>query len=155
MNDPMIIRRLCALTPVLRRTALRHTGCPHAAEDLAQDTILKLLQRLRTGPEPENLRAYALTTVRNLARSRWRHLLPTDPLTEDVAITLPDAPGRIDLAELRDAITHLPPQQARLMALVAEGETSPAILARRTGQPLGTVMSRLSRARAALKEATT
>ena len=56
---------------------------------------------------------------------------------------------------LRDSeITHLPPQQARLMALVAEGETSPAVLAKQTGQPVGTVMSRLSRARAALKEAT-
>lgn len=40
------------------------------------------------------------------------------------------------------------------MTLVAEGETSPAVLAKQTGQPLGTVMSRLSRARAALKQAT-
>ncbi len=154
MNDPGLTKKICTLLPVLRRTALRLTGCPHTAEDLAQETIVKLLQRLQNGPEPDNLRAYSLTTLRNLTRSSWRRARPTEPLTDDVAITLPDAPDRIELAELRRAITHLPPQQARLMALVAEGETSPAVLARQTGQPVGTVMSRLSRARAALKEAT-
>ncbi|MEX0284412.1 MAG: RNA polymerase sigma factor [Paracoccaceae bacterium] len=154
MNDPSLTQRLCALSPVLRRSAMRMTRCPYNAEDMAQDTILKLLQRLSKGPEPENLRAYALTTLRNVARSRWRAQYPTDELTEDVAVTQPDAPSRIELAELRQAITHLPPQQARLMTLIAYGETSPAALARETGQPLGTVMSRLSRARATLRQAT-
>lgn len=154
MNDTELTKTLCAMSPNLRRAALRLTGCPHAAEDLAQETMLKMLQRLEKSPAPENLRAYALTTLRNLNRSRWRSIRPTEPLTDDIAVTLPDAPDRLHLAELRRAITHLPPQQARLMTLVAEGETSPAVLAKQTGQPLGTVMSRLSRARAALKQAT-
>lgn len=154
MNQSTETALLCALLPSLRRNALRLTGCPHLAEDMAQETLLKLLQRLRAGYVPENLSAYAMTTLSNQIRSQWRSRQPTEPLTDDVAITQPVAQSRLELAELCRAITHLPPPQARLMALVATGETSPAALARQTGQPIGTVMSRLSRARATLRQAT-
>lgn len=89
MNDTELTKTLCAMSPNLRRAALRLTGCPHAAEDLAQETMLKMLQRLEKSPAPENLRAYALTTLRNLTRSRWRSIRPTEPLTDDIAAPCP------------------------------------------------------------------
>lgn len=136
---------------LLHQRARSMVSCPQDAADLAQDTALKLWQRQCQGSCPDDLAAYAMTALRNGARSFWRSRKPWQELTEDMATTQPDAPGRIACAELRAALSRLPPSQCELMALVAEGETSPAEMARITGQPRGTVMSRLARARARLR----
>ena len=136
---------------LLHRRARALVACPHEAADLAQDTALKLWQQQRQGGDPDDLVAYAMTALRNQARSRWRARRPWQELQEDMATTPPEAPCRIACAELRAALTRLPETQSDLMALVADGETSPAELARITGQPVGTVMSRLARARASLR----
>lgn len=140
-----------ALLIALHRRARRLVACPHEAADMAQDAALKVWIRAAQGDDIDDLTAYAMTTLRNLARSRWRNRRETSELTEDMGSTPPQAMGRIACAELRAALKRLPRAQADLMALVAEGETSPADLADLTGQPLGTVMSRLARARAALR----
>ena len=145
---------ITTLLPALRRQARRITNCPHTADDLVQDTALKLLQRMRDGALPDNPRAYAAITLRNLARSRWRRMRETQELTDDMISTPPAAPDRLALAELQEAIRRLPEPQARLMRLVALGETSPKTLSQMTGQPVGTVMSRLARARATLRDRT-
>lgn len=144
----------CALIPVLRRRARRLCGCPALADDLVQDTLVRLLQRHATSAPPDNLRAYAVTVLHNLARSHWRARITTEELSEDMATTAPVAQARLELAELHAAITRLPAAQAQLMTLVLAGETSPADLSRLTGQPLGTVMSRLARARSTLRDLT-
>ena len=136
---------------LLHRRARRLRSCPHEAADLAQDTALRLLQHCRTGAQIRDPRAYALGALHNMARSQWRSRRSWVELQDDMATTLPDAPRRIACAQLCDAIADLPPEQARLIALVAAGETSPARLARITGQPPGTVMSRLARARATMR----
>jgi RNA polymerase sigma factor (sigma-70 family) len=136
---------------LLHRRARSLVASPDEAADLAQDTALKLWQQMCNGAEPDDLVAYAMTALRNQARSRWRTHRPWQELHDDMATTAPEAPGRIACAELRVALSRLPKSQGELMALVATGETSPAALARITGQPLGTVMSRLARARATLR----
>ncbi len=140
------------LQALLHKRARALIACPHEAADLAQDAALKLWQQQCRANPPDDLQAYAMTTLRNLARSRWRDRKPTQQLHEDMATTGPDAFGRIACSQLQDALTRLPKTQSDLMALVATGETSPADLARITGQPLGTVMSRLARARATLRK---
>lgn len=135
----------------LHRRARRLTSCPHEAADLAQETALKVWQRGIDGAPIDNTQAYAMTALRNLARTRWRDRKPWDELQDNTATTPPEAPRRIACAELRAAMVRLPAPQAELMHLVAEGETSPAQLARITGLPLGTVMSRLARARVTLR----
>lgn len=139
------------LLALLHRRARRLTACPDEAADMAQETALKIWQARLDGREMDNLQAYAMTALRNLAHTRWRDRKPWDELKDDMASTPPDAPRRIACAELRAAMMRLPKAQAELMALVAEGETSPAHLARLTGQPVGTVMSRLARARKTLR----
>lgn len=139
------------LADLLHRRARRLRSCPHEAADLAQETALRVWQQQQDDVRIDNLRAYALTALGNLARSRWRDRHPWEELQDDMMTTQPDAPRRIACAELCNAMTRLPPAQAHLMTLVAGGETSPAALARITGQPLGTVMSRLARARATLR----
>lgn len=141
---------LVALIPMLTRRARRLTRSASAAEDLVQDTLLSLCQRLAEGGAIDDLPAYAMRTLSNRARRAWGQAT-TDELEEDHALTQPDALIRLDCADTLAAIAHLPPPQRALMDLVVAGETSPPALARATGLPLGTVMSRLSRARARLR----
>ena len=122
------------------------------AADLAQDAALAVWRRHASGARIEDLRAYAMMALRNAARSRWRNKRDWDELEETRVPCAPDAPRRIACAEVSAALTRLPPAQAQLMHLIVEGETSPKSLARMTGLPLGTVMSRLARARAKLRK---
>lgn len=149
MTQPQI--DFATLAEVLHKRARQLRSCPQEAADLAQDAALRVWQQHRGGARIDNLRAYGLVALANLARSRWRSRTVWVELLDDTASTPPDAPRRIACAQLQAALRRLPPDQARLMALVAGGETSPARLARLTDTPLGTVMSRLARARARLR----
>jgi len=143
-------RRLVPLIPILNRRARRLARSPAEAEDLVQDTLLSLCQRLREGHRIDDLPSYAMRTLSNRARRGWR-APATDTLEDDHGITEPDALIRLDCADTLEAISALPKPQRQLMELVVAGETSPRALAQSTGLPLGTVMSRLARARARLR----
>lgn len=143
---------LADLLPKLHRRARRLTQSDDTAQDLAQEACLKMLQHLQTGHDVDAPEKYAMVLLHNLVRQRWRSRRMTEELTEDMAIAVPLAPARIACAELQTAIDRLPDDQARLMRLVMAGETSPQVLADRTGLPRGTVMSRLGRARARLRK---
>tara|TARA_R110002074_G_scaffold249783_5_gene421630 strand:+ start:1394 stop:2011 length:618 start_codon:yes stop_codon:yes gene_type:complete len=139
------------IMPRLRARARRLCRTHDEAEDLAQETALRLWQALR---REEGIKApdrYAMITLHNLARSRWRARHETEELADDMAHTAPAAPARLACAELRAAIARLPADQADLMLQVLAGESSPQALAARRGVPVGTIMSRLARARARLR----
>jgi len=138
------------LMPRLRARARRLSRQPVDAEDMAQETVLRLLQRMRRSPvhQPEH---YAMTVLHNVARARWRMPDDTVVLEDDSARTAPVADARLALDTLHRAIAALPPAQAQVMALLLEGEQSPRAIAARLGVPTGTVMSRLARARAQLR----
>jgi RNA polymerase sigma-70 factor (ECF subfamily) len=140
------------LVRLLHARARRLRACPHDAADLAQETALKIWQMQRDGARMVNPQAYAMTALRNLAHSQWRNHRTFEELQDDSAITLPDAMNRLACDDLHAALSRLPRVQAEIMALVADGETSPRALARITSQPVGTVMSRLARARATLRK---
>jgi RNA polymerase sigma-70 factor, ECF subfamily len=146
-------QRLLALLPLLTRVAHHMTQDADAARDLVQDTVLRLHQRLQGGPRVENLRHYALATLRNAMRRRRSAVPPMHALTECCATTAPDAPARLACADLDRAMASLPADQAHLIRLVRAGHDSPAELAHLTGLPKGTVMSRLARARQRLRVA--
>lgn len=148
--SPQSPRRLVPLIPILTRRARRLTRSQSEAEDLVQDTLLSLCQRLEDGGTIDDLPSYAMRTLSNRARRAWRNT-ETDTLEDDHALTQPDALIRLDCADTLAAIARLPSPQRQLMDLVVAGETSPRTIARITGLPLGTVMSRLARARAKLR----
>lgn len=139
------------LMPRLVRRARRLTGNAEEAEDLAQEIALRLLQLQKDDAEIETPDRYAMVMLHNLVRARWRKHRPTEELSEGLLQTAPAAPARLACVELRAAIARLPRNQARLMVMVMEGESSPQVLAKRLRLPQGTVMSRLARARAALR----
>jgi RNA polymerase sigma-70 factor (ECF subfamily) len=142
---------LTALMPALTRAARRIADTPDEAQDLTQEVLLKLWLRLDRGDQITNLRGYALTALRNEMRQALRERKETDALDEADTGTAPDVFACLALSETRAMIDKLPPDQAQLMKFVLVGESSPAALARQTGWPLGTVMSRLARARAQLR----
>ena len=143
---------LQALLPQLQRRARKLCRDRDEAEDLAQETLLKLLQRLDAGAEISTPESYAMIILHNLARQSWRDRKPTESLEEDMLSTTSRAPGHLACAEIVAAIDRLPSDQACLMRQVAAGETSPARLAEVTDCPVGTVMSRLARARIKLRQ---
>lgn len=142
---------LTALMPQMANVARHLTGNRDQAQDLCQEVLLKLWTRLQDGHEVEDLRAYAMAALRNQYRQFLRDQLPDIDLDEADEPTGPDVFATLAVHEIKIAIAGLPDTQARLMRLVASGETSPQSLAKITGWPLGTVMSRLARARARLR----
>jgi len=144
--------QITPLLPALRARARRLARTSDEAEDLTQEAALRLLQTLRRQPVLDHPDRYAMTLLYNLVRQRWRQRHPTEELSDDMAMTLPDAPARLACAALEQAIDRLPPDQARLIRMVAAGETSPRALAALTGLPSGTIMSRLARARKTLRK---
>jgi len=147
--------QLEALLPDLLRLARYLLRDRAAAEDMVQDIVLRLWTRMINPDEPpiDDLRSYAFSALRNRLRDR-RAGLP-DLHAED---TLPDPlaegtlPARLACAETLAALDTLPEDQALVIRLRAIEGLSYADIAARTGLTEGTVTSRLSRARAALRD---
>ena len=155
-------RMFVALLPDLRRSARRLSRSVEDADDLVQETLLKVWARLAmarlgaTDAAPvTDLRAYAFATMRNCARHRPSP--PTAPEKDTETLVderAGDAPGAgIACAEALEALAQLPEAQRQLISLRAIEGLSYAEIARTTGLPLGTVTSRLARGRAALRQA--
>ncbi len=150
-NAQSLPQILAGLHPDLMRLARRLADSETEAQDLVQETLLRLWRRRSEVAAVEDLRAYARAALRNLYRQGLRRM-PHLPLEDAEAPSVdPDVFGTLALADLRGAIHRLPADQARLITLVMSGETSPAALARQIGCGVNTVMSRLARARAQLR----
>ena len=144
-------KALCDLRPALLRLARQLTGSREQAQDICQEVLLRLWSRLQNGQDIDNLQAYAMAAVRNQYRQHLRDALPEEALNDADEPVAPIVFATLALHEIETVISQLPEPQARLIRLVAEGETSPLRLAEITGWPVGTVMSRLARARARLR----
>lgn len=150
--------------PRLRRYARALTGDFTLADDLVQDTLERGWSRLAQWRAPahgdagEHLRAWLFSVMHNLYLNQLRQQrLQTDPLDEvfDAAASQPVSGGQMEVLGLRDieaALASLPVSQREVMLLVALEEFSYAEVAAVLDVPVGTVMSRLSRARAAMRE---
>lgn len=150
MSSP---QALLAEIPRLRRYARALTGNPARADDLVQDTLERALGKWLLW-RPGNLRAWLMTMMHNLFVNELRNTSAIEYRDEG---DLPDVPVRArqtDGLELRDldrALQALPAEQREVLLLVGLEELSYEAVARISGVPVGTVMSRLSRARARLR----
>ncbi|PRF17694.1 sigma-70 family RNA polymerase sigma factor [Burkholderia multivorans] len=135
--------------PHLTRYARALTGDRAWADDLVQDTLERALNR--PPRDAGNLRAWLLTLLRHrfIDQLRARHEVAVDDATAPWQ-TLAAPPGDVGGLMLRDvqrALYRLPVEQREVLLLVALEELSYRDAARVLGVPVGTVMSRLSRAR--------
>lgn len=145
--------------PALRRYARALTRNADRADDLVQDCLERAIRKQRlwvpTGPLQAWLFKILLNVYRNDSRNQRRRgdHVPIDTMLVEPSIPAPQ-PGRIALGEMSRAIDALPSEQREaLLLVVLEGlsyEQAAGIL----GIPAGTLMSRLSRARAALRTMT-
>lgn len=146
--------RIDELIPRLRRYARALAGDASTADDLVQDTLERAWTKLHLWRSGSDLRAWLFTIMHNVHVNQIRSRgAPTIPLDEDT----PDAPVRpsqADFLEVRDvdaALSRLPLEQREVLLLVALEHLSYQNCAQMLGIPIGTVMSRLARARERLR----
>ncbi|BEV46681.1 sigma-70 family RNA polymerase sigma factor [Afipia carboxidovorans] len=138
------------MIPALRRYARALTHDREAADDLVQDTLVRALraEKLFLGGD---LRAWLYTILTNLNRNR-RRSLARRPVLAEYHDDAPEPSGTE--AEGRDiarALATLPDDQRSALLLVALEGLSYRDVAEIQGVPIGTVMSRLARARAQIR----
>jgi RNA polymerase sigma-70 factor (ECF subfamily) len=144
---------LAGLLPSLRRLARALTRDRDAADDLVQETLARDLthESLWRGG---SLKAWVVTILLNQHRNRQRALSRrgrTDPLDEArIAGGLP-ASTDVELKAIERGLALLPDEQREVLLLVALEGLTYKEAADALGIPIGTVMSRLSRARASLR----
>ncbi len=157
MTDPAFRLALVDLVPKLRRFALSLTGNRQDADDLVQaacEKALKNEQQFQPGTRMDSWMYRIVQTLwlddhrRNVTRGQ-----PVDPEDANLsdggrASRLPE--DRLMLASVEKAMAELPENQRDVLALVAIEGLSYRDTAETLGIPVGTVMSRLSRAREAL-----
>ncbi|NYZ16902.1 RNA polymerase [Azospirillum sp. RWY-5-1] len=143
----------------LRRYALSLTRNPDHAEDLVQDSVVRALAGARTWREGGDLRRWLMTILHNAHASRRRREKIELAVREAMdgggsGWCLPPQLARVDLGETMAALASLPPDQRLVLTLVAIDGLSYREAANGLGIPVGTLMSRLARARDALRRAT-
>ena len=141
--------------PSLRRYARMLTGDAWAADDLVQDTLERACRKWLLWRSGGSLRAWLFTLMHNLYLNQ-RRASPAAGQWLDISSlsdSLPAPEGRSDAAlDLERCLQRLPAEQRAVLLLVTVEDMSYADTARVLQLPLGTVMSRLSRARARLRE---
>jgi RNA polymerase sigma-70 factor (ECF subfamily) len=140
-----------AVIPRLRRYARALTGDTLQADDLVQDTLERALNKRHLWRQGSDLRAWMFTIMHNVFVNQIRARRADDTVALDAeAYNVADRAAPIDLLEIADidaAILRLPSEQREVLLLVALEQMSYAEAAQALGIPLGTVMSRLYRAR--------
>lgn len=152
MSPPDLITQI----PALRRYARALCGDAWAADDLVQDTLERACGKWRLWAVGTDLRAWLFTLMHNLHVSGVRQSLRRSaalPLVDVDDAAEPAAPDAAqDLAlDLQRCLLRLPEEQRAVLLLVSLEDMSYEQVARITGTPIGTVMSRLSRARTRLQ----
>jgi RNA polymerase sigma factor (sigma-70 family) len=146
-------KRLVELIPRLRRYARALVGDRSGADDLVQDTLERAWAKLHLYRRGTDLRAWLFTVMHNVHVNRVRATRTTDLLRDEMPELARDG-AQGDALLMRDldrAITRLPADQRAVLLLVTLEEMSYEEVARTLGIPIGTVMSRLSRAREKLR----
>ena len=149
MNDPDRLEELIrAHQDTLYRAALAILGDAQEAEDAVQDAFLRWWERAPDFPDAARERAWLLKVTVNGCKSRlrspWRRR--TAPLLDTYPAAEPEE------REVLEAVQALPPRDRAVVHLYYYEGYQTAEIAAMTGQREGTVRSRLSRARAKLRD---
>ena len=140
----------------LYRYAYRLSGSPQEAEDLTQETFCQAQNKLGQLRDADKAKAWLFSILRNaylrrIRASKQEHRVPLDSVGE-----IPDRPTEplpeIEPAQLQKALGELPESFRTPLILFYFEEFSYREIAEQMEMPLGTVMSRLARGKAFLKQ---
>jgi RNA polymerase sigma-70 factor, ECF subfamily len=147
---------LIAVIPNLRAFAVSLCGNPDRADDLVQETLVKAWGNLDSFVEGTNLPAWLFTILRNFYyseyRKRRREVADPDGVIATKLATAPAQNGHMDLRDLHDALQQLPSDQREALILIGASGLSYEEAANICGCAIGTMKSRVNRARNRLAE---
>ncbi|MBJ6134846.1 RNA polymerase sigma factor [Ochrobactrum sp. Q0168] len=149
-------RELLASLPSLRAFAVSLIGQHDKADDLVQDTIMKAWAKQETFEMGTNMKAWLFTILRNefytQMRKRGREVQDTDGVFSEQLAVHPSQYGTLDLQDFRAALEQLPDDQREAIILIGASGFAYEEAAEICGCAVGTIKSRVSRARTRLQE---
>jgi RNA polymerase sigma-70 factor, ECF subfamily len=141
--------------PRLRRYARALVGHSYRADDLVQDTLERAFAKWHLWRDGTNLRAWLFTVMHNVWVNQVQsgnHVPPMVPLEEAIDVAdLARQDAALGIRDLEAALAKLPSDQREVLLLIALEDLKYHEAARILDVPIGTVMSRLARARAKLR----
>ena len=147
---------LVAAIPNMRAFAISLCGNRDRADDLVQEALVKAWNHLESFEEGTNLKAWLFTILRNAYFSELRKTKREVADSEGQLAAKLSVPaeqhGHLDLADLNDALAKLPADQREALILIGAEGFSYEDAATISGCAVGTVKSRVNRARAKLHE---
>ncbi|RVU16343.1 sigma-70 family RNA polymerase sigma factor [Methylobacterium oryzihabitans] len=147
---------LLAALPALRAFAFSLTRDPDRSDDLVQDTLVRAWSKADRFQRGTNLTAWLFTILRNLfyseQRKRRREVEDADGALAARLTTLPDQEAHLELTIFQAALAGLPANQREALVLVGAQNFTYEEAAEICGVAVGTIKSRVSRARARLVE---
>ncbi len=142
--------------PSMRAFAVSLTGNTDQADDLVQEAMVRGLTYIQQFQPGTNIQAWLFAILRNqfhtLHRKRKREVEDPDGAIAARLSVLPEQDGYLDVQDLRAALTHLAVEQREALLLVAAQGFSYEEAAEICGTRIGTIKSRVHRARAELAE---
>ena len=149
--EPALREELLAAVPHLRPFAMSLTNNRHRADDLVQDTLMRAWANLDRFARGTNLHAWLFTILRNLAHSQYRkrkhEVEDADGSYAARLRTHPDQQAHLDYEDFRTALMRVPADQREALVLVGAHGMSYEEAAEVCHVPVGTIKSRVSRAR--------
>ena len=160
VGDPDRNRLLTEHLPSLRRYARALTGERDHADDLVQDCYARACSRFHLWRQGSNLRAWMFSIMHNVYVNGVRRSVrrPDGIAVEDpdqLGVVAPRQEAFSEMMGLEKALYELPAAQREVLLLVCLEEMSYQEVAEALSIPIGTVMSRLARARERLRRLTT
>lgn len=157
MGEPYSFKReLIAQLPALRAFAVSLSGKSDVADDLVQDAVMNAWAKQDSYQEGTNLKAWLFTILRNLfysrMRKRGREVQDTDGFYSARVAVPPSQTASLDLQDFKRALAQLPEDQREAVILVGASGMSYEEAAEICGCAVGTIKSRVNRARNRLQE---
>ncbi|TVR06722.1 MAG: sigma-70 family RNA polymerase sigma factor [Salinarimonadaceae bacterium] len=147
---------LLAAVPSLRAFAISLSGHVDRADDLVQDTLLRALANIHRFQRGTNLNAWLFTILRNLFhsefRKRRREVEDPDGAYAARLASQPEQGSHLDFQDFRIALARLPADQREALLLVGASGFSYEEAAEICECAVGTIKSRVNRARNRLSE---
>lgn len=154
--DPSVREAMLTAVPNLRAFAISLCGNVDRADDLVQETLARALTHIDSFQPGTNMPAWLFTILRNQFRSEYRkrrrEVEDSDGSYAESLKSQPEQDGRIEFLELRTALAKLPADQREALILVGASGFSHEEAADICGCAVGTIKSRVNRARARLGE---
>src|SRR5436309_2999431 len=153
---PSVREAMLSAVPSLRAFAISLSGNVDRADDLVQETLLRAMANIDSFQPGTNMSAWLFTILRNLFRSEYRkrrrEVEDTDGSYAETLKSHPEQHSRVEFEEFRAALAKLPPDQREALLLVGASGFSYEEAAAICECAVGTIKSRVNRARTRLAE---